>query len=103
MVLNEHVAQRQRILDAPVWTVTVAAIAGRGPRIALLDEVCADRRVRNENIRSLAAVPVGEDHQTPVPVGGDLDAVCATGREARLRARPRQRVERRIAHGPEWG
>ncbi len=84
---NEEVAQCERIVDAPIRAVAVAAVARRCPGVAIGDQVLANGRIADEDLRTFAAIAVRKEHQTAVPHGRDLDAVRTASVVTRLGAR----------------
>jgi hypothetical protein len=102
----EVVRQLVGVFDAGAHVVVVAAVAGRGPGIALLDQVAADRRRADGQRRDVvAAEAVGVHHQLAVPVGRHLDLVDRAIQRAGIAAGGGHvdGVARGCRHGGEGG
>ncbi|MBC7956382.1 MAG: class I SAM-dependent methyltransferase, partial [Cytophagales bacterium] len=81
--------QRERVgvFHTGAHVVVVLAVAGRGPGIAVVHQVAADRRVGDHQARTGADVTVGVHHQLAVPVERHLDV------EGRAVEHTRRRLE----------
>src|SRR5207253_2039749 len=77
MALDEQVAQRQHVVNAPIRAITIAAVARRRPCVTVGDKMLANWRIADEDVWTFATVAVRKEHQRPVPVGRELDAVGA--------------------------
>jgi hypothetical protein len=73
-LLDDVLAQRERVGEKPIRSIPVGTVAGRGPRVAARGELAAERGALHVAAsRPFALIAVREHDETAVPLGRETD------------------------------